>query len=141
MKTNDDFKDKLITTYEKQSGPRSDVTLPAKALIAKQFKRCQSTQRAAVCSWFVTCIFYVCWRLLVLTQRSDSFLASYLYNYDQTLKAIAQLLHSGFLWETWLVISGLLTFYAYRQSRRLTMQQILYRLSAIEEKLASCSRE
>jgi len=135
MKVNTPFKAKLIDASIKNGPDIQKSVSMTQAMIAKQLERSKSIKRSAVCSWLVTFLFYAMWRILNHPSVSHSVFSVYLYDYDKTLTCIAMLVSSGFVWEVWLIIAGLLTFYAYRQSRTLTMQQILCRLTAIEKKL------
>ena len=135
MKDNKSFKEKLIDVCEKDGMEIEKSTQRTQEWMAIQQKRAQSFRRAAVFSWVITGIFYIMWRILNAQFTELSMFNQYLYDYDKTLTVIAELIHSSILWESWVIIAGLLTTYAYKQSRRLTLQQILYRLTAIENKI------
>ena len=135
MKVDKSFKKRLIDVSMKNGPDIQDSVSLMQATIARQLKRSKSIKRSAVCSWLVTCVFYALWRLLNHASITQMWSMNYVYSYDKALASIAKLVRSGFVWEVWLIIAGVLTFYAYRASRTLTLQQILCRLTAIEEKL------
>ncbi len=132
MNDNGRFKEHLIDVSLKEESDLSISTTVTQAMIARQLRRSQSIKRAAIFSWITTAFFFLLWRLLnyFLSRYVD--LELYLFSYDKTMTLIMKIIASRVICDIGLVISGLLTFYAYQQSRTLTLHQILNRLIVIE---------